>query len=144
MGAWSYHVNGLISGPLSSLDVADELVEKYLAILAASETDGAISCYYTPAGICTGVSVNSWSFPGFQGDTFTYKNGLANEDMATYASPPCLKGFYELCLQKPQRGKSNPCFVLYAFPASVFRKTPILKKQSPCALPSRVWGPVPE
>ena len=50
-----------------------------------------------------------------------------------YASPPCLKGFYEPCLEKPLRGKSNSCFALIAFTASVFRKTPILKEQSPWA-----------
>ena len=32
----------------------------------------AIFCYYTPTGICSGVSANSWSFPSFQRDTFTY------------------------------------------------------------------------
>ena len=81
--------------------------------------------------ICTGVSAYSWSLPGLHGHTFTHTNEPAYEHMATYASPPSLKGFYELCLEKPQRGKSNSCFALYVFPASVFQKTPILKKQSP-------------
>ena len=37
LGAWSYLSIGLLSGPLSSLDVADEFVVKYSAISAASE-----------------------------------------------------------------------------------------------------------
>ena len=77
-----------------------------------------------------------WSFSDLLEVSWTLlptKMNLHMRAMWIAASPPSIKCFYELSLEKSLRVQSNPCFALLAFPAAVFQKTPILKKQSPWA-----------